>query len=119
MERLKCILVTEASTGYNKDIYRHFLGGGISQLKGFCRWNFKQMMGAVVKNATIVPLTGIEPAALRFRCRSLSRVKIDKINNLFQVDINRREEGCAAHYEQHCQHVVTALFNCNNLEQHG
>jgi hypothetical protein len=42
MERLKCILVTEASTGYNKDIYRHFLGGGISQLKGFCRWNFKQ-----------------------------------------------------------------------------
>jgi hypothetical protein len=48
-----------------------------------------------------------------------TRVKIDKINNLFQVDINRREEGCAAHYEQHCQHVVTALFNCNNLEQHG
>jgi hypothetical protein len=24
-----------------------------------------------------------------------------------------------AHYEQYCQHVVTALFNCNNLEQHG
>jgi hypothetical protein len=22
-------------------------------------------------------------------------------------------------YEQYCQHVVTALFNCNNLEQHG
>jgi hypothetical protein len=39
--------------------------------------------------------------------------------NLFQVDINRREQGCAAHYEQYCQHVVTALFNCNNLEQHG
>jgi hypothetical protein len=35
------------------------------------------------------------------------------------VDINRREQGCAAHYEQYCQHVVTALFNCNNLEQHG
>jgi hypothetical protein len=38
---------------------------------------------------------------------------------LFQIDINRREQGCAAHYEQYCQHVVTALFNCNNLEQHG
>ena len=48
-----------------------------------------------------------------------TRVKIEKINNLFQVDINRREQGCAAHYEQYCQHVVTALFNCNNLEQHG
>jgi hypothetical protein len=46
-------------------------------------------------------------------------VKIEKINNLFQVDINRREQGCAAHYEQYCQHVVTALFNCDNLEQHG
>jgi hypothetical protein len=41
------------------------------------------------------------------------------VDNLFQVDINRREQGCAAHYEQYCQHVVTALFNCNNLEQHG
>ena len=48
-----------------------------------------------------------------------TRVKIEKINNLFQVDINRREQGYAAHYEQYCQHVVTALFNCNNLEQHG
>ena len=48
-----------------------------------------------------------------------TRVKIEKINNLLQVDINRREQGCAAHYEQYCQHVVTALFNCNNLEQHG
>jgi hypothetical protein len=48
-----------------------------------------------------------------------TRVKIEKINNLFQVDINSREQGCAAHYEQYCQHVVTALFNCNNLEQHG
>jgi hypothetical protein len=34
-------------------------------------------------------------------------VKIEKINNLFQVDINWREKGCAAHYEQYCQHVVT------------
>ena len=41
------------------------------------------------------------------------------VDNLFQVDMNRREQGCAAHYEQYCQHVVTALFNCNNLEQHG
>ena len=48
-----------------------------------------------------------------------TRVKIEKINNLLQVDIDRREQGCAAHYEQYCQHVVTALFNCNNLEQHG
>jgi hypothetical protein len=48
-----------------------------------------------------------------------TRVKIEKINNLFQVDIDRREQGCAANYEQYCQHVVTALFNCNNLEQHG
>jgi hypothetical protein len=48
-----------------------------------------------------------------------TRVKIEKINNLLQVDINRREQGCAAHYEQYCQHVVTALFNWNNLEQHG
>jgi hypothetical protein len=54
----------------------------------------------------------------RDKCRG-TRVKIEKINNLFQVDINRREQGCAAHYEQYCQHVVTALFNCNNLEQHG
>ena len=45
--------------------------------------------------------------------------KIDNLSNLFQVDINRREQGCAAHYEQYCQHVVTALFNCNKLEQHG
>jgi hypothetical protein len=42
-------------------------------------------------------------------------IKIEKINNLLQVDIDRREQGCAAHYEQYCQHVVTALFNCNNL----
>jgi hypothetical protein len=48
-----------------------------------------------------------------------TRVKIEKIDNLFHVDINRREQGCAAHYEQYCQHVVTALFNWNNLEQHG
>ena len=46
---------------------------------------------------------------------STTRVKIEKINNLFQVDINRLEQGCAAHYEQYCQHVVTALFNCNNM----
>jgi hypothetical protein len=26
---------------------------------------------------------------------------------------------CGPLYEQYCQHVVTALFNCNNLEQHG
>jgi hypothetical protein len=43
---------------------------------------------------------------------SPTRLKIEKINNLFQVDINRSEQGCAAYYEQHCQHVVTALFNC-------
>ena len=48
-----------------------------------------------------------------------TRVKIEKINNLLQVDVNRREQGYAAHYEQYCQHVVTALFNWNNLEQHG
>ena len=30
-----------------------------------------------------------------------TRVKIEKINNLFQVDIDRREQGCAAHYEQY------------------
>jgi hypothetical protein len=34
-------------------------------------------------------------------------VKIEIINNLFQVDINRRVQGCAAHYEQYCQHVDT------------
>jgi hypothetical protein len=51
--------------------------------------------------------------------KTSTRVKIEKINNLLQVDINRREQGCAANYEQYCQHVVTALFNCNNLEQHG
>jgi hypothetical protein len=51
--------------------------------------------------------------------QNTTRVKIEKINNLLQVDIDRREQGCAAHYEQYCQHVVTALFNCNNLEQHG
>jgi hypothetical protein len=55
----------------------------------------------------------------RFYACNHTRLKIVKINNLFQVDINRREQGCAAHYEQYCQHVVTALFNCNNLEQHG
>jgi hypothetical protein len=49
----------------------------------------------------------------------LTHVKIEKINNLFQIDIDRREQCCAANYEQYCQHVVTALFNCNNLEQHG
>ena len=63
-------------------------------------------------------------AVMKFLSRSKfcslgRRVKIEKINNLFQVDINRREQGCAAHYEQYCQHVVTVLFNCNNLEQHG
>jgi hypothetical protein len=39
---------------------------------------------------------------------STTRVKIEKINNLLQVDIDRREQGCAAHYEQYCQHVVTS-----------
>ena len=52
-------------------------------------------------------------------CLYFARVKIEKINNLLQVDIDRPEQGCAAHYEQYCQHVVTTLFNCNNLEQHG
>ena len=54
-----------------------------------------------------------------YRHSLYTRVKIEKINNLLQVDIDRREQGCAAHYEQYCQHVVTALFNCNYLEQHG
>jgi hypothetical protein len=57
--------------------------------------------------------------ALRPKGLTLTRVKIEKINNLLQVDIDRREQGCAAHYEQYCQHGVTTLFNCNNLEQHG
>ena len=56
---------------------------------------------------------------MRTQSKYTTRVKIEKINNLLQVDIDRREQGCAAHYEQYCQHVVTALFNCNNLEQHG
>jgi hypothetical protein len=30
-----------------------------------------------------------------------TRVKIEKINNLFQVDIDRREQCCAANYEQY------------------
>jgi hypothetical protein len=41
---------------------------------------------------------------------TLRHVKIEKINNMFQVDINRREQGGAAHYEQYCQHVVTNLL---------
>jgi hypothetical protein len=48
-----------------------------------------------------------------------TRVKIDIDRREREVDIDRREQDCAAHYEQYCQHVVTALFNCNNLEQHG
>jgi hypothetical protein len=64
-------------------------------------------------------LLGLKPLALRARVFKPTRVKIEKINNLLQVDIDRREQGCAAHYEQYCQHAVTALFNCNNLEQHG
>ena len=58
-------------------------------------------------------------AKLKIQSGYGSRVKIEKINNLLQVDIDRCEQGCAAHYEQYCQHVVTALLNCNNLEQHG
>jgi hypothetical protein len=52
------------------------------------------------------------------RCSTVTTLN-NMVDNLFQVDINRREQGCAAHYEQYCQHVVTALFNCNNFEQHG
>ena len=55
-----------------------------------------------VKNNAIVVIVKIK----------YTRKLIEKINNLFQVDIDRREQGCAAHYEQYCQHVVTALFNC-------
>jgi hypothetical protein len=40
---------------------------------------------------------------------SCTRVKIEKINNLFQVDINRREQGCAAHYEQYCCYSIVQL----------
>jgi hypothetical protein len=40
----------------------------------------------------------------------VTRVKIEKINNLFQVDINRRGQGCAAHYEQYCQHIQGRTF---------
>jgi hypothetical protein len=36
-----------------------------------------------------------------------AHVKIEKINNLFPVDIDRCEQGCAAHYEQ----VVNKTWN--------
>jgi hypothetical protein len=51
-----------------------------------------------------------------------TRVKIEKINNLLQVDIDRREHGCAAHYEQvvnmllqHCSTVTTWNNMVDNL----
>jgi hypothetical protein len=46
-------------------------------------------------------------------CR-VSRLKIEKINNLFeQVDINRREQGCAAHYEQYIVNML--LQHCSTV----
>jgi hypothetical protein len=50
--------------------------------------------------------------------QTFTRIKIEIINNLFQVDINRREQGCAAHYEQYCQHVVqhcSTVTTWNNM----
>jgi hypothetical protein len=58
----------------------------------------------------------------RWNILGFNFTKRDALSSLYKismVDINRREQGCATHYEQYCQHVVTALFNCNNLEQHG
>jgi hypothetical protein len=34
---------------------------------------------------------------------------------LFQVDIDRREQCCAANYEQVVNHVVTVEQRCNNM----
>jgi hypothetical protein len=52
-----------------------------------------------------------------------ARKLIEKINNLFQVDVNRREQGCAAHYTnsivnmllQHCSTVTTWNNMVDNL----
>ena len=62
-------------------------------------------------------------AAMLKAGRLYTRVKIEKINNLFQVDINRREQGCAAHYMnsivnmllQHCSTVTTWNNMVDNL----
>jgi hypothetical protein len=47
-----------------------------------------------------------------------ARVKIEKTNNLFPVDIDRCEQGCAAHYEQvvnkTCNNVVDNMFIVGN-----
>jgi hypothetical protein len=73
----------------------------------------------VIHTTPELKFNGYRSGIVLCMCTQPTWVKIEKINNLLQVDINRREQGCAAHYEQYCQHVVTALFNCNNLEQHG
>ena len=51
-----------------------------TNVDAFCKWKFGveflyiylDVTGAVAKNATIGPLAGIEPAALRFRCSALT-----------------------------------------------
>jgi hypothetical protein len=78
-------------------------------------------LNTILIYGTLAKVSDMLNHSCKIQCASLynvTRVKIEKINNLFQVDINRREQGCTAHYEQYCQHV-TVLFNCNNLEQHG
>ena len=37
------------------------------------------------------------------------------MHRLFQVDIDRREQCCAANYEQVVNHVVTVEQRCNNM----
>jgi hypothetical protein len=88
----------------------------------YCELDLLQVSLSLLYRSTIVYITLHDVArrgGARKRDSLRTRVKIEKINNLLQVDIDRREQGYAAHYEQYCQHAVTALFNCNNLEQHG
>jgi hypothetical protein len=47
-----------------------------------------------------------------------THIKIEKINNLFPGDIDRREQGCAAQYEQvvnkTCNNIADNLFIVGN-----
>jgi hypothetical protein len=47
-----------------------------------------------------------------------THIKIEKISNLFPGDIDRREQGCAAQYEQvvnkTCNNIVDNLFIVGN-----
>jgi hypothetical protein len=52
----------------------------------------------VIHTTPELKFNGYRSDIVLYMCTQPTWVKIEKINNMFQVDINRREQGCAAHY---------------------